>query len=420
MNELYVGIMIGAASLGLPLLIIMVVLIVQKSKLKTTFTLTNNEKELQLELLRSKIKNHAEMEESLSHLFKSLAATSLSESQQTFLSLAKASFSQLEQASSQRLSQKEDAVSRLVQPISQALDQVKQQVGNIEKERIASFQVLKEQVGHLKDLNLNLLGETSKLATALKSSTVRGSWGEVQLKRIVELSGMLEHCDFSTQETVTDESSQIQRPDMIIRLPEDRFIAVDSKVPLDSYLKEVEADSDKDRDKLRQDHAAAVKRQIQQLSRKAYWKALKKTPEFVLLFMPGESFFSAALSADPTLIEEGIRHNVIIATPTTLLALLRTIAYSWRQDTLATNTELIAKLGAELYQRMADFSLHMEDLGKNLSSGVASYNSAVGSLERRLLVTSRKFADLGVATGKKQIAQIPPVEKETRVLRSDF
>lgn len=411
------GILVGVGAASCLALFLFVIFWSKSQKVKTALEKSLFETELSAKSAEERLQASKAEEERLSHLFKSIAASTLSDNQQSFMGLATEVLSKVEQNTLHKLESKEQAMDRLVAPIAKALDAVQSQVKEIEKDRAASFRTLQDQMINLQTTNVNLAGETAKLASALKSSSaVRGTWGELQLKRVAEMSGMLEYCDFFTQSATTDQEGKIIRPDMVIRLPGDKIVAVDAKAPIKSYLLAAETEDPDEQKRHMEKHCELIRKQMQQLARKAYWKSFEKTPEFVLMFLPGESFFSSALAVDPALIEDGIKQNVIITTPTTLLALLKTVAFSWRHENLAENTELIAKLGSELFQRIADFSCHMEELGKGLNQSVQSYNSAVGSLERRVLVTSRKFKKLGINTAKKSIAQLDGIDEVPRSL----
>ncbi|SMF21742.1 DNA recombination protein RmuC [Pseudobacteriovorax antillogorgiicola] len=357
----------------------------------------------------------ASLEERLNQSFKSISSDVLSNSNRGFMQLAESVLSKYEEKAVQRFDNKEDAIGKLIEPIHKSLDHFNDHVHAIEKQRMVAYQSVKEQIDSLKDAHQSLMTETSRLAGALKSPTARGRWGEVQLRRVVELAGMLAHCDFMEQASLDADQKRL-RPDMLVQLPGERLIAVDAKVPLQAYLEAME-EQDYDRRKAYlSKHAQQVKRQIMDLSKKSYWSAFEGSPEFVILFLPGESFFAAALEADSSLIELGAEQRVVVATPTTLIALLRTVALAWRQETLAANSKHIARLGKDLHQRVCDFSYHMADMGKHLKNSVGSYNKAVGTLETRLLVTTRKFKSLGIEEGKKEAAEVLPLDVDTRPL----
>jgi DNA recombination protein RmuC len=246
---------------------------------------------------------------------------------------------------------------------------------------------------------------------------VRGRWGEIQLKRVVEMAGMVDHCDFFEQQSVDTEDGRL-RPDMVVRLPGSRNIVVDAKAPLSAYLEAIDAPDEETRKAKLQQHAQQIRTHLTMLGRKSYFEQFSPCPEFVVLFLPGEAFFCAALMQDPALIEFGVDQNVIIATPTTLIALLRAVAYGWRQEALAQNAKEISDLGKELYDRCSKMGEHMANLGKNLSNASEAYNRAVGSLESRVLVTARKFADLGAVSADGQIDELPPIEVTPRLLQA--
>jgi DNA recombination protein RmuC len=251
----------------------------------------------------------------------------------------------------------------------------------------------------------------------LRTPHIRGRWGEIQLRRVVELAGMVQYCDFNEQATITNEDGRL-RPDVIVRLPGNRTIVVDAKVPFEAFYESVTTSDDVIRLERLKEHARLVRTHIGHLSRKSYWEAVQPTPEFVLLFLPGENFYSAALEQDPKLIEDGINQKVIIATPTTLIALLKAISYGWQQEQRAANADEVGKLGKELYDRLRNFLTHLSDIGKNLDRAIESYNRGVGSLEARVLVTARKFKDRGVITGE-EIESPEPIDKSARALSLD-
>lgn len=353
-------------------------------------------------------------EQKLSHSFQVLSADALRQSSESFLQLAHNVFKQHEVKAQGDLDMRRQAVDQLIEPIHKSLGKVEERIQDLEKQRIGAYHGLQEQISLLFDAQKKLQIEAANLSMALRSPTTRGRWGELQLRRVVELAGMLPYCDFDEQANLGGEGRF--RPDMIIRLPGNRSIVIDAKVPLQSYLDAVDcADEDRRRDFYKQ-HAAQVRKQVVALGQKAYWEQLEGSPEFVLLFLPGEAFFSTALQADPSLIEIGADHRVLIATPTILIALLRTAAYAWRQEDIARNAQDISRLGKELYQRICDMSAHIADMGKSLGGAMQSYNKMVGTIESRVLVSARRFQDLKADDPKKEVREAPILDQMPRTL----
>ncbi len=347
-------------------------------------------------------------QQQLQHAFQALSAEALSANNRSFLDLAQTRLEKFQSEAKGDLNNRQQAIDQLVQPLQEALTKVDQRIGQLEQVRTGAYARLDEQLKTMMESQRSLDRETSNLVKALRAPTVRGRWGEMQLKRVVEMAGMLKHCDFEEQQSVNTEGGRL-RPDMIIRLPNGRNIVVDAKAPLSAYLESLEAvDEDKRRGFLA-DHARQVRDHLTKLSAKNYWEQFQPTPEFVVLFLPGESFFSAALEQDPALIETGVDLKVLLATPTTLIALLRSVAYGWRQEQLTENAKAISQLGQELYGRIAVLEGHFQMMGKGLEKAVDSYNHAMSSLDRRVLVSARRFKEMG-AGSEKEIASPELIE----------
>jgi DNA recombination protein RmuC len=335
----------------------------------------------------------------LSDAFKALSSDALKSNNQAFLELARTAMESFQQGARSELEAKQKAVDQLVQPLRESLQRVDVKLGEMEKARVSAYSELNSQLRNLVETHLpQLHSETASLVKALRQPTVRGRWGEMQLRRVVEMAGMLEHCDFVEQETRTTEDGRV-RPDLIVRLPGGKQIVVDSKAPVDAYLRAAESQDEAMQRQHLADHARQVRAHIAALGRKAYFEQFDPTPEFVVLFLPGEMFFSAALQQDPALIEYGVSEKVIPATPTTLIALLRAVAYGWRQEALAKNAQEVADLGKELYARIAKLGEHWINLGDRLGKAVDAYNSATSTLETRVLVSARRLRDLKAAEG---------------------
>jgi DNA recombination protein RmuC len=347
----------------------------------------------------------ADAERKLADTFKSLAADTLRANTSDFLKLAEEKLRANQEISARDFEARQKAIDEMVRPARESLAKLDEEMRKIEADRRTVEGALAEQ--------LRALGsQTTRLVDALKTPSVRGRWGEVQLRRVVEVAGMVEYCDFFEQEGHETQNGRI-RPDMRVQLPGGRNVVVDSKVPLKGYLEAMEAGAEEQRALKLAEHANQVRAHIAQLSSKAYWDACRPTPEFVVLFLPGEMFFSAALQQDPALIEDAAAKKVILATPTTLIALLRAVAYGWRQEQLAENAERISRLGQELHERVATMAEHLARLGAALGRAVESYNQTARSMESRVLVATRRFRELGVA-GKKEVEELPMIESAPR------
>jgi DNA recombination protein RmuC len=341
-----------------------------------------------------KLKLLEDAKRALADAFSALSAAALKSNSEEFLKLAQTS----------------------VAPIKEVLGKFEGKLQALEVAREGAYQGLVQQVNQLLDTGRQLRAETGNLVQALRSPVIRGQWGEIQLRRVVEMAGMLNYCDFAEQETVRTEAGYL-RPDLIVKLPAGKTIVVDAKAPVAQFLDAMAVADEAERKTRLQAFARLVRERVGELGRKSYWDQFEHTPELVVMFLPGDHFYSAALQEDPALLEYGVEQKVLIATPVNLIGLLRAIAYGWRQEAIAANAREISELGAELYKRIADLGGHWVDIGRNLARTVDAFNSAVGSLESRVLVSARRFRELGAAASTADIAVVEPVEKAPRTLK---
>jgi len=346
--------------------------------------------------------------ERLTNSFKALSADALRSNNQSFLELARESFGKLHQQSADELGKRQQAIDSMVKPLKESLEKVDAKIGEIEKARASAYGQLSEQLKSLGTAQTSLQAEAAKLTTALRSTTTAGTWGELQLRRVVEMSGMSSYCDFTEQQ-----SAGSFRPDLIVRLPGGQQIVIDAKAPNDAYREAANASDDSIRTAKLTEHAAKVRSHIDALGAKDYWAQFQPSPEFVVLFLPGDQFLSGALQGDPTLIDRAIAKKVLLATPATLIALLKAAAYGWRQESVSKNAEEIANLGRALYDRISGFADHLDKIGRGLETASKSYNSAIGAFEGSLLPGARKFVEFG-AKGAKDLTEPGPVETTPR------
>jgi len=345
--------------------------------------------------------------------FDSLAGEALRANNELFLQLARETLGRDQAVAEGALKEREAAVAQLVLPLRVALERTEAQVQALERERREAFATLRTQIETLSGGQAQLSRETRNLVTALRRPEVRGRWGELTLRRLVELAGLTEHCDFTEQLRVASEEGAL-RPDLVVHMPDARDLVIDAKTPFDAYLAALEAPTEEERAQALKRHASQVEARVRELASKSYWSQFERSPEFAVLFLPGDQFLSAALAERPELIENALGQGVIITTPSTLIALLKTVAYGWRQSEVAHNAAVIRDLGQELYRRLASFDGHLARLGQRLASAVEAYNAAVGSLERHVLPQARRFTELGVTAD----APLPALEQVTQLARN--
>lgn len=355
-----------------------------------------------------------EAEVKLRDAFANVSAEALAKNNEAFLHLARERFASLSAQANGSLDQRKAQIEGLLKPMQEMLGQYQTRLGEIEKSRVESYSMLREQLGSLTEIQRVLNTQTSNLVSALRRPQTRGQWGEITLRRLVELAGMSNRCDFAEQVTL-DGEDQKYRPDMIVRMPTGREIVIDCKASLDAFLDSAAAPDDEARRACMIRHGQQVRSRARELGAKGYWQQLKKTPEFVVMFLPGEAFLYAAVEHDPALIEDSLRNGVIVATPTTLIALLKAIEFGWRQQEAADNIEEIRNIGKALYDRIVVFATHFQKVGANLESAVDAFNASVTSLETRLMVTGRKLSELG-ARSDKELVDPKPIESRPRPL----
>lgn len=352
------------------------------------------------------------MKKEMTDTFNALSSAALKSSSEDFLRLASQHLGNIVTDTKGRLGEHQTAIDGLVKPLQEALKRYEDQINALEAKRRQDYGGLEEQVRALTSTHQQLQRETSSLVTALRKPQVSGSWGQLSLKRTAELAGMASYCDFYEQVSVNTEAGRL-RPDMMIRLPNGREIVVDAKAPVDAYLNAISASSEEERQKGLTNYVNQVRVHMNALGAKSYWEQFPKSPEIVVMFLPGESFFSAALEHDPALIEDSSLKKVILATPTTFIALLKAIAYGWQQEQMTKNAQQISMLGKELYERISTLAGHFEDIGSAIEKAVAAYNRAVGSLESRILPSVRRFKELGV-TGAEEIPTLEQIDQKPR------
>lgn len=415
-DPVYLQVGLPALGIGLLLGLLVMWLIARRKRNRLLDEIANAEARLKnQEALQAEREAAFELANArLTQAFAEISNRSLRANSDTFLKLAEQNLETRQARAESDLEKREKAVEQLVKPIKDALQASHQQISALEKARSEAYGGIKSQLESMQLNQKSLAQETQNLVKALRRPEVRGQWGEITLRRLVELAGMVEHCDF-VEQVHTSNDDQVIRPDMIVNMPDQRQLVVDVKTPLDAYLSAVEAENDVQRKLGLERHAKNVRAHIRMLSSKAYWKQFEDSPEFVILFIPGDQFLSAALAEEPDLIEYALSQQIILATPTSFVALLKAVAYGWRQLALADNAKEIRALAEDLYGRLGTFVTHMNRVGRQLASSVENYNKAVGSLERKVLPGARKFTELGVHA-KKEIEKLETLEPVPRTM----
>jgi len=351
--------------------------------------------------------------------FRALSDEALKSNNQAFLDLAATKLGEARASASADIDQRKAAIENLLAPMAKTLVDFDRELKESERRRVESSAQLLQRLATLDTAGKDLRTETGRLVDALKRPQVRGRWGEMQLQRVVELAGMLEHCDFVSQSTITDADGDRRfRPDLIIRLPGGKNVVIDAKAPLDAYLKALEAPEEASRHALLCQHAKQVRNHVLTLASRGYAAHVQPSPDFVVMFLPGETFFSAALEHDPELLEFGADQRVFLASPTSLITMLRSIAYGWQQQAMEENARKISDLGRQLYDAVGTLGAHFENLGSKLKGSLDAYNSAIGSLEGNVLVKARKFKELQAANAVDDIPALPPVDRVPRMLQA--
>ena len=375
--------------------------------------------------LEAELKNHEahvedlrKMDDELERKFTVLASDALGKNSDNFLKLVSERFGKHRETADEELEKRKKEIETLVKPIGESLSKFEHRVGEIEKAREGAYGAITEQVKSLAEGQTNLRSETGRLVQALRQPKTRGRWGEYQLRNVLEMAGMTEHVDFVEEKTIEGEDGRL-RPDVIVRLPGGKSVIVDAKTSLEAYLSAVETADEDTREQLMADHARQVRDRVRTLASRDYWNALPETPDFVVMFVPGEAFYAAAIEKDPDLFETAVRQRVLICTPTTFVALVKAIAYGWQQEKLAESALEIAERGRDLYDRIKVFGGHMGDLGRSLRQAVDRYNQGIGSLEGRLLPAARRFETLGVVPAGSSIPALEPVELEAREVQAE-